>query len=840
MKFTGTIVALLATANLATAMIGEYTLQPGGTKGRYKCSSESTSPKWKRKSMMAFKKEMRCEEYCDDLTNCTGFFRNSATSQTCLFFTNDNCDQYAVNGTNNAYYWYMKTGETAPTAFPTTPQPTNKPTRTPTAFPTKKPTTAYPTKKPTTGKPTRTPTAFPTKKPTTAFPTKKPTTGKPTRTPTAFPTNKPTTAYPTKKPTTAKPTRTPTAFPTSKPTKEPTDAPTEAPTRQAGVYTMQTGGNKNFFKCASGSKSPLYTTVKKTSFKNDMACEEYCDGIEYPQDAATCTGFFRKGQTTCMFMSTCSKPASDSKTWSALTADEQTGAEALGWTEITWDAELDGTLSSKDEPKSESKSWSGLSKAQKSAAEALGWSSSTWNCVSSGCMPEATNKTTGMTYYLRTGETTPTAFPTTATPTNKPTPKPTPFPTDSPTRQAGVYALQAGGKNGFVQCKSGTGSPLYTPLTMNAFKNDMGCEEYCDGMQYPQMTATCQGFLRKGAKTCMFMATCWVPASESKSWSALTADEQTGAQVLGWTEITWDAELDGTLPSKDEPKSGSKSWSGLSKAQKSAAEVLGWDSSSWNCKSDTCVPVATNKTTGLTYYKRVGESAPTAFPTTGTPTNEPTTAQPTKSPTRPVGVYTQKGTDEKCDGTVAPIKTRNKASLAKCEAWCDNIADCNYLEITTQKCKAYSSACTLVPGTAKFSYYERSDPATAAPTNPPTKEPTKSPTDTRLPTTDPTKPPSTEEPATPEPTPKDPTKPPSATAAPTEDDGLSGGAVGGIAVGAIAGIAIIAVGANFMMKRGEYANDAAVSKAPKEGKKETELTVNMEKTDNMSPTVPAV
>jgi hypothetical protein len=69
---------------------------------------------------------------------------------------------------------------------------------------------------------------------------------------------------------------------------------------------------------------------------------------------------------------------------------------------------------------------------------------------------------------------------------------------------------------------------------------------------------------------------CDSPSSTQKKWIQLTSFEKTGANILGWTNLSWDA--------KDSfPASYEKVWSELTVVERTAAESLGHSEGSWDC-----------------------------------------------------------------------------------------------------------------------------------------------------------------------------------------------------------------------------------------------------------------
>ena len=69
---------------------------------------------------------------------------------------------------------------------------------------------------------------------------------------------------------------------------------------------------------------------------------------------------------------------------------------------------------------------------------------------------------------------------------------------------------------------------------------------------------------------------CDTPSSTQNKWAQLTSFEKTGAGILGWTNVSWDA-------GSPLPSCYSKVWSELTASEKNAAESLGYSESSWDC-----------------------------------------------------------------------------------------------------------------------------------------------------------------------------------------------------------------------------------------------------------------
>lgn len=69
---------------------------------------------------------------------------------------------------------------------------------------------------------------------------------------------------------------------------------------------------------------------------------------------------------------------------------------------------------------------------------------------------------------------------------------------------------------------------------------------------------------------------CDTPSSAQKKWVQLTSFEKTGANILGWTNASWDA-------GSPFPASYTKVWSELIVSEQAAAESLGHSEGSWDC-----------------------------------------------------------------------------------------------------------------------------------------------------------------------------------------------------------------------------------------------------------------
>ena len=72
---------------------------------------------------------------------------------------------------------------------------------------------------------------------------------------------------------------------------------------------------------------------------------------------------------------------------------------------------------------------------------------------------------------------------------------------------------------------------------------------------------------------------------KDKEWPELTAEEQTAAATLGYTQAGWEA--------GDEPLVCTIAWAELAEAMRAAAQVLGYEQSSWDCELETTPEDAT-------------------------------------------------------------------------------------------------------------------------------------------------------------------------------------------------------------------------------------------------------
>ncbi len=77
--------------------------------------------------------------------------------------------------------------------------------------------------------------------------------------------------------------------------------------------------------------------------------------------------------------------------------------------------------------------------------------------------------------------------------------------------------------------------------------------------------------------------------SSEKAWEALTAEEITAAELLGYNEALWDG--NGKIPLEE------KDWDELTPEQRAAAETLGMDEDDWDDDGKTLViPLSPRKT----------------------------------------------------------------------------------------------------------------------------------------------------------------------------------------------------------------------------------------------------
>lgn len=97
------------------------------------------------------------------------------------------------------------------------------------------------------------------------------------------------------------------------------------------------------------------------------------------------------------------------------------------------------------------------------------------------------------------------------------------------------------------------------------------------------------------------------------TWRQLMAEQQRHWQVLGWTQIVWDA--DGNLPP---PPSSYKEWSDLTAAERLAAEALGYDLHGWNNDNDFS-PGAARRDDDAYWRTSRGQFVASAYSQTGLP-----------------------------------------------------------------------------------------------------------------------------------------------------------------------------------------------------------------------------